>query len=182
MLSRRNIIFLSGVWALLATACWTDKRDPNIQYMPNMYPAVPYEPDAVNRYYSDSMAALEPVPGTVPRGHTPYHLPNTNQGYEESRNLESPVAATDPNLRRGKYLFGIYCAICHGDKGDGQGQLSKTGKIPGVPDYKDRDITLGTVYHVIVYGKNIMGSHASQLTDTERWQVAQYVMTLKDQK
>ena len=168
--------------ALLLTACWTDKHKPNIRYMPNMYQAVPYEPYAVNLYYKDSMASLKPVPGTLPRGHTLYDLPDTNQGYEQSRSRKSPVPATDQNLARGKYLFGIYCAICHGLKGDGQGQLSKTGKIPGVPNYKDRDITVGTVYHVILYGKNIMGSHASQLTDKERWQVAEYVMKLRNQK
>ena len=47
-------------------------------------------------------------------------------------------------------------------------------------NYKDRDITDGSTYHVIMYGRNMMGSHASQLNDKERWQVVQYVSKLRE--
>ena len=40
----------------------------------------------------------------------------------------------------------------------------KLEKFIGIPSYKDRDITEGSIYHVIMHGKNLMGSHASQLT------------------
>jgi hypothetical protein len=30
-----------------------------------------------------------------------------------------------------------------------------------------------------MYGKNAMGSHAGQVNDTERWQIAQHVMELR---
>ena len=82
----------------------------------------------------------------------------------------------------GGELYGIYCAICHGNKGDGQGNLVKREKILGVPSYADagRNISVGSTYHVIYYGQNAMGSYANQLNETERWQVAEYVMKLKE--
>jgi mono/diheme cytochrome c family protein len=83
-------------------------------------------------------------------------------------------------MDNGSKMYIIYCAICHGDLGDGQGTLVKNEKILGVPNYKDRDITDGSIYHVIMYGRNMMGSHASQLNDTERWQVVQYASKLRE--
>ncbi|MDZ7615252.1 MAG: cytochrome c [Flavobacteriaceae bacterium] len=81
--------------------------------------------------------------------------------------------------KRGNILYGIYCNVCHGDIGDGQGVLMKNEKFLGVPSYKDREITQGSIYHVLMYGRNLMGSHSSQLTELERWQVAQYVEKLR---
>ena len=73
--------------------------------------------------------------------------------------------------------------MCHGSKGDGQGILVQREKILGVPSYADpvRNITVGSTYHVMYYGLNSMGSYASQFAnDTEMWQVAEYVMKLKE--
>ena len=64
--------------------------------------------------------------------------------------------------------------------GDGNGYLSKAEKFLGIPNYKDRDITEGSIYHVIMHGKNLMGSHSSQLTNKERWQIVQYVGKLRN--
>ena len=49
----------------------------------------------------------------------------------------------------------------------------------GVPSYADREITPGSVYHVLMYGINAMGSHAGQINKLERWQISQYVMELR---
>ena len=76
-------------------------------------------------------------------------------------------------------MFGIYCTVCHGKKGKGNGILVMNEKFLGVPSYKDRDITTGSIYHTIYYGLNSMGSHAAQLDANERWQVSMYVSTLK---
>jgi mono/diheme cytochrome c family protein len=57
-------------------------------------------------------------------------------------------------------------------------------KFPGVPAYsRDRlpNITEGSIYHVITHGKNLMGSHASQLTEDERWKIVHYVLQLREQ-
>ena len=83
------------------------------------------------------------------------------------------------DAKRGKELYEIYCGICHGNKGAGQGKLVKREKILGVPSYADRAITEGSIYHVIYYGKNTMGSYANLLNEEERWQVTAYVETLR---
>ncbi|RLD23114.1 MAG: cytochrome c, partial [Bacteroidetes bacterium] len=101
--------------------------------------------------------------------------------YLVKTDLKSPRDVTDESLAEGKELYDIYCAICHGDKGDGQGILVKREKILGIPSYDDpgRIITEGGVYHVQMYGLNSMGSYASQTNELERWQITQYVMNLK---
>ena len=77
-------------------------------------------------------------------------------------------------------MYAIYCATCHGTKGDGNGVLAQREKFSGVPNYKDRAITEGSIYHVIMHGRGIMGSHASQLRTEERWQVVHYVEKLRN--
>lgn len=91
----------------------------------------------------------------------------------------NPLAQTEAHLAEGKELYGLYCAVCHGKKGDGQGILMTREKFLGVPSYADREITEGSIYHVLMYGKNAMGSHAGQVNATERWQIAQHVMELR---
>ena len=97
--------------------------------------------------------------------------------------MTSPLDSmnSEGNLAVGKELYTIYCAICHGNAGKGQGTLVKREKILGVPSYVDaaRNITIGTTYHTIQYGLNSMGSYASQMNTQEMWQVSEYVMQLK---
>ena len=42
-------------------------------------------------------------------------------------------------------------------------------------------MTPGSIYHVLMYGINAMGSHAGQVNEEERWQIAQYVMKLREE-
>ena len=92
----------------------------------------------------------------------------------------SPLELSEKNIKKGKELYNIYCAVCHGPKGDGQGILMKREKFLGIPSYADRDITEGSIYHVLMYGKNLMGSHAGQVNSNERWQISQYVISLRE--
>jgi mono/diheme cytochrome c family protein len=75
-------------------------------------------------------------------------------------------------------LFNINCAICHGPKLDAQGPLSAGGKVPAVANLTLAQyvkMPVGTMFHSITYGKNNMGSYASQLSRKQRWMVIQYV-------
>lgn len=164
-------------------SCKKDTR-PNYQFMPNMYEPIGYETYSESDAFRNGMEAQLPVDGTIPRGHELYEFPNTNDGYLDAKaNLVNPLDSTKINEVRGGQLYDIYCGICHGKKGDGQGNLVKREKILGVPAYDDlgRAITEGSTYHVIYYGKNAMGSYANQLNEEERWQVVHYVMKLKSE-
>ena len=162
-------------------SCKKDSR-PNYQFMPNMYESIGYEAYSESNAFRNGVEAQMPVDGTIARGHDLYEIEDTNDGYTLAKaNLESPLDSAKVEEMRGGQLYDIYCAICHGKKGDGQGNLVKREKILGVPAYNDagRAITQGSIYHVIYYGKNSMGSYANQLNEEERWQVTHYVMKLK---
>jgi mono/diheme cytochrome c family protein len=126
---------------------------------------------------------MQPADNTISRGWLPYEFANDLEGKDLAKLQPSPLDSinSEANLATGKELYDIYCALCHGAKGDGQGTLVKREKILGVPSYADaaRDISVGSTYHTIYYGLNSMGSYAGQINYKERWQVAEYVMQLK---
>ena len=165
----------------LVFSCKKDSR-PNYQFMPNMYEPVGYETYGEYEVFPDEQSAMLPAEGTIARGYSLFDYENTNEDYERAKlELKSPLDSTQVNLIKGKELYNIYCGICHGTKGNGQGNLVKREKILGIPSYDDvgRAITEGSIYHTIYYGKNAMGSYANQLNEEERWQVVSYVLNLK---
>jgi len=162
-------------------SCKKDTR-PNYQFFPQMYEPVGYETYGESAMFPNDAVALLPAEGSIPRGFTPFEIENTTEGYELAKTtLTSPLDSTQVNLPKAKELYDIYCGICHGNLGNGQGNLVKREKILGVPSYDDagRAITEGSIYHTMYYGKNAMGSYANQLNEEERWQVVAYVLKLK---
>jgi mono/diheme cytochrome c family protein len=175
--------FVLGIIVSLSS-CKNDSK-PNYQYMPNMYESVAYETysesDAFNSPtgLKGKEGQLPPV-GSIKRGYVPYEIPNTTEGYNFSKTIvKSPLDSTAVDMKKAGELFDIYCAICHGTAGDGQGKLVKQQKFLGVPNYKDRQVSIGSIYHVETYGLNSMGSYANQLSQKERWMIAAYVLDLK---
>ena len=166
---------------LSVTSCF-DKKKPNYRYMPNMYTSVAVETYSEYEILPNGQAALTPVKGTISRGWMPYEYENTQEGKAlATKELKIPLAVNEENLAKGKGLFNIYCAICHGNKGDGQGTLVKREKFLGIPSLADkgRNITEGDIYHVMMYGLNSMGSYASQTNEKERWQITMHALDLK---
>lgn len=178
MKSLYKIVAVVGL-SFMATSCF-DKAKPNYQFFPNMYEAVSYETYSEHDVFKGGVEAQEPAKGSIKRGFVPYEIPNTPEGYALAKaTLKSPLDSLSINQDKAKELYTIYCGICHGDKGDGKGNLVVKEKFLGVPSYKDREITEGSIYHVVTYGLNSMGSHANQLSQEERWIVADYVLKLK---
>ena len=178
MKSLYKIVAVVGL-SFMATSCF-DKAKPNYQFFPNMYEAVSYETYSEHDVFKGGVEAQEPAKGSIKRGFVPYEIPNTPEGYAFAKaTLKSPLDSLSINQDKAKELYTIYCGICHGDKGDGKGNLVVKEKFLGVPSYKDREITDGSIFHVVTYGLNSMGSHANQLTQEERWVVADYVLKLK---
>ena len=176
-----KITILLGLSALV-TSCH-DNLKPNYQYMPNMYEPVSYNTYSESDAFKNGKEGQLPVEGTINRGFEVYEYENSTAGYDLAKaNLKSPIdTLSTEDMDKAKGLFEIYCAICHGNGGNGQGKLVTQGKFLGVPSYKDRVITTGSVFHVQTYGLNSMGSYANQLNAHERWLVAAYVMKLKSE-
>ena len=172
--------------AIISLGSCQEDNKPNYQYMPNMYESAGYETYGdyeVFETVTGGSSAMKPAEGSIARGWMPYEIENTNEGKEFAKvNLRNKLPFTEETEAKGQELYEIYCGICHGKKGDGQGNLVKRDKIAGVPPYNDegRAITEGSVYHVMYYGLNSMGSYASQMTEEEMWMVDHYVMSLKD--
>ena len=173
----KHIIILLSLF--LMTSCF-DSSKPNYQYFPNMYESVGYGTYDESDAFPNGIEAQLPVEGSVPRGWQPYEFEDSNEGYELAKvNLTSPLLNNEDNLANGKKMYEIYCSVCHGSKGDGNGILMEREKFLGIPSYADRDITEVSIYHVLMYGINLMGSHAGQVNDEERWQISQYVLKLR---
>lgn len=169
------------VAAVLMISC-SDTSRPNYQYMPNMYAPVGYETYGEYEIFPGGLEAMLPAEGSIPRGWQPYEFPNTTDGLNLAKaELTNPLEVTEESLANGKKMYDIYCAVCHGVNGDGQGILVQREKILGIPSYADpgRLINPGGIYHVQMFGLNSMGSYASQTNELERWQIAQHVMNLK---
>lgn len=180
--SGAKFILLIGIVSLL-TSCF-DKSKPNYQYFPDMYEPVSYETYGEYEIFKDGQQALEPVEESISRGWLPYDYEDNLDGYSLAKQeLKNPVPYTEENLSKGVELYDIYCATCHGKKGNGKGYLVEREKILGVPSYDDagRAITEGSVYHVMYHGINTMGSYASQMSNEELWLVTHHVMNLKTQ-
>ncbi|MEK6451605.1 MULTISPECIES: c-type cytochrome [unclassified Myroides] len=177
-----KIVALVGV-SVLTTSCFNKER-PNYQFMPNMYESVAYETysEVPTTVFKNGKEGQIPAEGSVPRGFQPEEYANTPEGLDSAKaNLKSPLSVEEKDSEKGKELYTIYCSVCHGAKGDGKGNLVKREKFLGVPNYKDRELTEGGIYHVITYGLNSMGSHANQLNQHERWLVTDYVLKLKSE-
>ena len=157
-------------------------KSPNYEYFPNMYQSVGYETYQETDAFANGQSNQLLVAGTIKRGFVPYEIPNTTEGYEASKLVTvSKLDSSNVDNEKTKELYNIYCAICHGEKGNGKGYLVEREKILGVPSYADRMVTVGSVYHVLTYGLNSMGAYSNQLDQKERWMVSQYVMKLKSE-
>lgn len=176
--------------SILLTSCKRDALSPGYEYMPDMYRGPALEAYGSSPIFADSLASRKPVKGTIPRSNSetlPYHedypYPNTNEGYElAGLNIKNPLPKNEEILTNGKQVYINFCVHCHGEKGDGNGILVQRDKFAGVPSYYSAalaELPEGKMYHSIFYGKNMMGSHASQINYNERWEVIRWVQKLR---
>jgi len=184
-LTKTNLVYIIFGFGLVSLiwSCNDDPKKPGYEYMPDMYRGPAYKPNSDNPNFKDSMTNRKPVEGTVARNQPmPFAYPHTNEGYElAGKELKSPIEHNEVNLAEGKRLFEIFCIHCHGPEGKGDGTIVQNGKFPPPPSYSNqlKDLPEGKMFWTITYGKNLMGSHASQLNQDERWKIISYVQTLQ---
>lgn len=188
MNKRFFVTFLVGS-AVLAASCNSGsiRRNPGKVYTPDMTYSRAYDAYTENPVTANGLTSQEPVAGTIARGHDlPLHLTAADTSAYSA--LQSPYKFTEAEMAEGTRLYNIYCGICHGDKLDGNGPLYKDGAGPfaaapanlkGGAAYLSMPI--GKMYYAVVYGKNVMGSYASQLNVKQRWQVLAYIKKVQSQ-
>ncbi len=184
---------------VLASSCVKDEDSAGYEYMPDMYrsPAVEAYVDygLVGDNEVDSLKEMQsariPADGSIPytankedaKINMPYPYPNTTDGYEQAgAELTNPLKPTEENLAEGKRIYSFMCQHCHGEKGKGDGAVVTKGghAPPSAYDGPLKDLPVGKMFHTITYGKGVMGSHASQLSKKERWQVILHVQALQN--
>jgi mono/diheme cytochrome c family protein len=178
-------IVIAGI--ALVQSCSDVKRKPSRVYMPDMAYSVAYETYADQSRLKDSNIFYNstPVAGTVKRGDDAHYeiLKDTTGAYNVSANLKNPLGPLDTmQMVEAERLYLVNCGICHGPKLDGNGPLYKDGAGP----YTAKPANLaagplyiamaeGTMFHSVTYGKNMMGSYASQVTPKQRWMIVSYI-------
>ena len=182
------ISFVAIVTLVVAVGCSGVKREPGKIYMPDMAYSRAYETYSTSPVFVDNQTSREPVTGTVKRGDTyPFHIPMDKAGdttnYFASRAVKNPLPPMNAvEMKEAERLYLINCGICHGAKLDGNGPLYKGGDGPYpakpatlVGDAKYENMPEGQMYYSTTYGKNLMGSYASQLEPKQRWMVIAYI-------
>ncbi len=191
----KRITFFLGfaITGLVILSACSNKRSPGHVYMPDMAYSRTYEAYAeldslkftqdINgkggmRIFFNAM----PPAGTIKRGELfPYAIPHDTAGYTMSAEVPNPITAmTSAEMAETGRLYNINCGICHGAKGIGNGPLSQ--KIGGIANFTldaYKAMKDGTMFYSITYGKNLMGSYASQLSRKERWMVIKYIRSLQ---
>jgi mono/diheme cytochrome c family protein len=92
-----------------------------------------------------------------------------------------PIPVTKELVERGQDRFNIYCIVCHGQMGKGDGMVVRRG-FPQPPTYHDdrlRNAPVGHFFDVITNGWGRMNSYADKLSPADRWAVVAYIRALQ---
>jgi mono/diheme cytochrome c family protein len=194
----KKLLLLTGIiaGALSFAGCGgAHGNDPGRAYMPDMYYSRAYESYGYNNQREDhnpmghdSVHAFYnamPVPGSIARGDGfPFAIPEGDSGYNLAATYKSPAQVTSltpVQSKEAERLYLVNCAICHGTNLDGNGPLWKdgTGPYPAAPrnltDAHTKGLSDAQIYHVMTYGKGLMGSYASQVHPQQRWWIINYI-------
>jgi len=195
----KKIVIITGIVTagLLLGSC-RDKESTGRAYMPDMAYSRAYETYAAldsskftgdtsergGKIYYDRM----PVAGTVAREDMPaFPLTIDKVGdtanYVASKSIPNPLPALSAvDYLEAARLYLVNCGICHGDKLDGNGPLFNGGNGPfqAAPKNLIADPVVskmpdGQMFYSVTYGKNAMGSYASQLSTKQRWMIIHYI-------
>jgi len=194
MIIRAQVVISLTFLALLA-GC--DRLD--------MYDQPRYEPLEESDFFGDGLSARPLVEGTIPRGRLrdddPFYA-GKEQGKLVSQIPDAAyraIHARDPHqftspydeadraalrralLERGRERFDIYCAVCHGRSGDGNGMIVRRGfrKPPSYHIDRLRNAASGHFYDVMTNGFGAMASYASRIEVADRWAIVAYIRALQ---
>ena len=180
---------LTGIAVLVLLFCLSALLEPrhdlrNLDIFREMMDSKAQESFNTSSVLAGGITQQELIAGVVPRGALPFDY---GDGAEEAQRagqeLENPfLAASSEDLQRGRQVFGVYCANCHGNDGEGRGRVVVRGMLPppsllaaratGMPD--------GEMFHVITRGQGNMKSHAAQVATNDRWKAIRWIRSLQE--
>ena len=174
---------------------------PPFEYIPDMDTQDKLKAQKPDGFFADGMGSRRPVMGTVPKGIDSGVLPlefgvgrsgyyfdgklgdKFGNGMPEELALETEGDAT-ALLGRGKDMYGVHCAICHGTAGDGKGVVGvhfanygvTVANLHSFPQESHPD---GYIFEVISNGKGLMGGYKHNLPVRDRWAIVAYLRALQ---
>lgn len=186
---KRQIFSIALIFAVVGLAGCTDssrpklRSEPNIELIQDMFDQKAIKAQDYDPFTGEAGSRLPPE-GTVPQGYTPYKFKGDPAG---GATLKNPFAANmSPEvLSLGQRKYEIYCLVCHGAGGAGDGPVAPkmSLKPPSVISDKSIAMTDGALYHIITDGQGVMSSYAYQLVDEkDRWAIVNYIRSLQKLK
>jgi|SRR6185437_7944575 len=166
---RKAFFFLAGLAFLAATGCNDMAHQPK------------YKPLDPSSFFPDGRSARVPVADTVSRG--PLELdPLLYQGKINGHDADMfPFPVTAQVLARGRERYDIFCSMCHGRLGDGEGMVVQRG-FPRPPSFhieRLRKAPVGHFYDAITNGYGRMYSYADRVPVKDRWAIIAYIRALQ---
>jgi mono/diheme cytochrome c family protein len=94
---------------------------------------------------------------------------------------EFPIPVDRAVVDRGEQRYKVFCSVCHGPLGDGNGMIPRRGfiKPPTFHDDRLRNAPVGHYFDVITNGLGNMSGYASQIPVTDRWAIVAYIRALQ---
>ncbi|HEX3069580.1 MAG TPA: cytochrome c [Thermoanaerobaculia bacterium] len=170
ILHSSSFILLLALILLLCTACR--------QKMSNQPKYDPLEP---SDFFADGMSARPRIPGTVARGELANDTFFATGKINGADGDGYPFPITAQVMDRGQERFNIYCSVCHGRTGDGNGMIPSRG-LRRPPSYHTdalRNAKTGHFFDVMTNGFGAMPSYAVQVPVEDRWAIIAYIRALQ---
>jgi mono/diheme cytochrome c family protein len=167
-MSRISVIVLIMVGWL--TACRQDMRNDSR-----------LKPLQETAFFADRNSSRPLVRGTIPRGgadQDEFYWTGQIAGHLV-KGFPSPVTAEQ--LNRGRERYNIYCSVCHGITGKGDGMVVQRGfpPPPSLHEQRLRDAPEGHLFNVISNGYGAMYSYGSRVDPEDRWAIIAYIRALQ---
>lgn len=173
----KSSIILSLVSLAAVAGCSRQTEKPVMQYMPHMSNTAILKAQRGYDGFGNGASVMMPPENTIARGHKPYRIESPD---EADKKLKNPLPMTRLSLERGREIYNIYCAVCHGTRGLGDGPVVDPFPIP--KSLHSEDMLRwgdGHLFHVITAGQGIMPSYAQQVQPEDRWAVIHYIRALQ---
>lgn len=178
-----RMVALAALALPAATGCWE-------QWSVEWWPQMKWQ-KVVQAYEETGWPGYEqgftPPDGTLPVGATPS---TTTLTLAETEALLNPQPASLESLENGREQFDVFCSVCHGPMGHGDGLVAgppfgRGGPLVGVlpiggPTSIAKGLTDGHIYTTISQGRGRMPNYRRIPTE-DRWDIVNYVRYLNGQ-
>lgn len=154
---------------------------PPIHPNPNMDHQPKYRAQSASAFFYDGATMRPPVEGTVARGELFEDVAFYTGRDATGAFVSNPLGLDEVVLARGEERYGIYCAPCHSDRGDGRGVLYERAQVQSADFHEPRlrDMPDGQIFDTVTNGLGLMSGYRYPIPPRDRWAIIAYVRELQ---